>query len=116
MKGLRGECLQVSRARGEEFRGFLSMGVLHTYYITYTCLCTHLISMIYVLTGGRVSNTFWLITSLIFNGFSIRKKFWKAETKAYSMAPSDLAYLVVDIVLSWFMSWFKQEMLCQSWW
>ena len=27
MKGLRGECLQVSRARGEEFRGFLSMGV-----------------------------------------------------------------------------------------
>ena len=55
MKGLRGECLQVSRARGEEFRGFLSMGVLHTYYITYKCLCTHLISMIYVLTGGRVS-------------------------------------------------------------
>ena len=54
-EGLRGECLQVSRARGEEFRGFLSMGVLHTYYITYTCLCTHLITMIYVLTGGRVS-------------------------------------------------------------
>ena len=24
--------------------------------------------------------TFLLITSLIFNGFSIRKKFWKAET------------------------------------
>ena len=24
--------------------------------------------------------TFWLITSLILNGFSIRKKFWKAET------------------------------------
>ena len=33
VKGLKGECLQVSRARGEEFRGFLSMGVLHTYYI-----------------------------------------------------------------------------------
>ena len=66
--------------------------------------------------GAGSQNTFWLITSLIFNGFSIRKKFWKAETKAYSMAPSDLAYLVVDVVLSWFMSWFKQEMLCQSWW
>ena len=26
------------------------------------------------------THTFWLITSLIFNGFSIRKKFWKAET------------------------------------
>ena len=24
--------------------------------------------------------TFLLITSLIFNGFSIQKKFWKAET------------------------------------
>ena len=63
-----------------------------------------------------LKTTFGLITSSIFNGFSIRKKFCKAETKAYSLAPSDLAYLVVDIVLSWFMSWFKQEMLCQSWW
>ena len=106
----------MSRARGEEFRGFLSMGVLHTYYITYTCLCTHLINMIYVLTEAGSQNMFGLITSLIFNGFAIQKKFWKAETKAYSLAPSDLAYLVVDIVLSWFMSWFKQEMLCQSWW
>ena len=26
------------------------------------------------------THTFWLITSLILNGFSIRKKFWKAET------------------------------------
>ena len=26
------------------------------------------------------THTFFLITSLIFNGFSIRKKFWKAET------------------------------------
>ena len=28
----------------------------------------------------RKKHTFWLITSLILNGFSIRKKFWKAET------------------------------------
>ena len=26
------------------------------------------------------THTFWLITSLILNGFSIRKKFWKAQT------------------------------------
>ena len=30
--------------------------------------------------GKEHTQTFWLITSLILNGFSIRKKFWKAET------------------------------------
>ena len=30
--------------------------------------------------GKEHTHTFWLITSLVFNGFSIRKKFWKAET------------------------------------
>ena len=30
--------------------------------------------------GKEHTHTFWLITSLIFNGFSIQKKFWKAET------------------------------------
>ena len=30
--------------------------------------------------GKEHRDTFWLITSLIFNRFSIRKKFWKAET------------------------------------
>ena len=30
--------------------------------------------------GKEHTHTFWLITSLIFNRFSIRKKFWKAET------------------------------------
>ena len=32
----------------------------------------------YMLKQG--TNIFWLITFLIFNRFSIRKKFWKAET------------------------------------
>ena len=31
-------------------------------------------------TGKEHKHTFWLITSLILNGFSIRKKLWKAET------------------------------------
>ena len=30
--------------------------------------------------GKEHTHTFWFITSLIFNGFSIRKKFWKAES------------------------------------
>ena len=30
------------------------------------------------------------------------------------MAPSDLANLLVYIILSWFMSWFKQEMIYQT--
>ena len=30
--------------------------------------------------GKEHTHTFCLITSLIFNGFSIRKKFWKADT------------------------------------
>ena len=30
--------------------------------------------------GKQHTHTFWLITCLILNGFSIRKKFWKAET------------------------------------
>ena len=33
--------------------------------------------------GKEHTHTFWLITSLILNGFSIRKKFWKAETRAF---------------------------------
>ena len=33
--------------------------------------------------GKRHTHTFWLITSLILNGFSIRKKFWKAETESF---------------------------------
>ena len=34
--------------------------------------------------GKEHTDTFWLITSLIINGFSIRKKFWKAETESFS--------------------------------
>ena len=33
--------------------------------------------------GKEHTHTFWLITSLILNGFSIRKKFWKAETESF---------------------------------
>ena len=39
------------------------------------------------------SNTFLLITILIFNQFSIRKKFWKAETQTFPTIPSNAMYV-----------------------
>ena len=39
--------------------------------------------------GKEHTHTFWLITSLILNGFSIRKKFWKAETESFPTMPSN---------------------------
>ena len=39
------------------------------------------------------THTFWLITSLIFKGFSIRKKFWKAETQGFPTIPSNTMYI-----------------------
>ena len=40
--------------------------------------------------GKEHTHTFWLITSLILNGFSIRKKFWKAETESFPTILSNL--------------------------
>ena len=42
--------------------------------------------------GKEHTHTFWLITSLILNGFSIRKKFWKAETESFPTIPSNSMY------------------------
>ena len=43
--------------------------------------------------GKRTYHTFWLITSLILNGFPIRKKFWKAETESFPTIPSNFMYV-----------------------
>ena len=43
--------------------------------------------------GKEHTDTFWLITSLIINGFSIRKKFWKAEIESFPSIPSDPMYV-----------------------
>ena len=43
--------------------------------------------------GKEHTHTFWLITSLILNGFSIRKKFWKAETENFPAIPSNPMYV-----------------------
>ena len=41
-------------------------------------------------------HTFVPITFLIFNQFSIRKKFWKAETEGFSTTPSILYMLILS--------------------
>ena len=43
--------------------------------------------------GKEHTHTFWLITSLILNGFSIQKKFWKAETESFPTIPSNPMYV-----------------------
>ena len=43
--------------------------------------------------GKEHTYTFWLITSLILNGFSIRKKFWKAETESFPTISSNSMYV-----------------------
>ena len=67
----------------------------HLYYICQHCRCKIRISnafnAIYVDTvNTKHIHTFLLITFLIFKGFSIRKKFWKAETQGFSTMPSIL--------------------------
>ena len=67
----------------------------HLYYICRHCLYKTRISnafnAIYVDTvNTKHIHTFLPITFLIFNGFSIRKKFWKAETQGFSTIPSIL--------------------------
>ena len=61
----------------------------HQYYICQYCLYKTRISnafnAIYVDTvDTKHIHTFLSITFLILNGFSIRKKFWKAETQGFS--------------------------------
>ena len=42
---------------------------------------------------SKWSYTSLLITFLIFNRFSIRKKFWKAETTGFPTIPSNTIYV-----------------------
>ena len=68
------------------------------YHQHYTCQhCRHktrisnAFNAIYVDTvDTKHTHTFLPITFLIFNGFSISKKFWKAETQGFSTIPSVL--------------------------
>ena len=74
----------------------------HQYYICRHCRYKTRISntfnAIYVDTvDTKHIHTFLPITFLIFNGFSIRKKFWKAETQGFSTIPSTLYMSTLSI-------------------
>ena len=74
----------------------------HQYYLCQHCQYKTRISntfnAIYVNTvDTKHIHTFLAITFLIFNGFSIRKKFWKAETQGFSTIPSILSMLTLSI-------------------
>ena len=62
---------------------------IHQIHLRAVMLCMSKMSKM----GKGHTHTFWLITSLILNGFSIQKKFWKAETKGFSIMPSNTVYI-----------------------
>ena len=55
--------------------------------------CNALNAMFVETVDTKHIHTFLPITFLIFNGFSIRKKFWKAETQGFSTIPSNTIYV-----------------------
>ena len=74
----------------------------HQHYICQHCRYKKRISntfnAIYVDTvDTKHMHTFLPITFLIFNGLSIRKKFWKAETQGFSTIPSILYMSILSI-------------------
>ena len=67
-------------------------------YCRYRTRISNAFNAIYVDTvDTKHIHTFLAITFLIFNGFSIRKKFWKAETQGFSTIPSILYMSTLSI-------------------
>ena len=63
-------------------------------YCRYRIRISNAFNAIYVDTvDTKHIHTFLPITFLIFNRFSIRKKFWKAETYGFSTTPSNTIYV-----------------------
>ena len=60
----------------QKIKAMLKMSKIDKVHIRGVRLCMSKMSKM----GKEHTHTFWLITSLILNGFSIQKKFWKAET------------------------------------
>ena len=87
-----GFSMDFQSAKSFEKLGLRAFQPYHLYYICRHCRYKTRISnafnAIYVNTvDTKHIHTFMLITFLIFNGFSIRKKFWKAETQGFSPIP-----------------------------
>ena len=64
----------------------LTLSIQRSKHAMHWMLC---LSRLWILLSKHI-HTFLPITFLIFNGFSICKKFWKAETKGFSTIPSKL--------------------------
>ena len=60
----------------QKIKAMSKMSQIDKVHIMAVMLCMSKMSKM----GKEHTHTFWLITFLILNGFSIRKKFWKAET------------------------------------
>ena len=77
----------------------------HQYYICrhgrYKTRISNAFNAIYVNTvNTKHIHTFLPITFLIFNGFSIHKKFWKVKTRGFSTIPSILSMSTLSIQFS----------------
>ena len=73
----------------QKIKAMLKMSKIDQIHLRAVMLCMLETSKI----GKEHTHTFWLITSLILNGFSIRKKFWKAETESFPTIPSNSMYV-----------------------
>ena len=60
----------------QKIKAMSKMSKIDQIHLRAVMLCMSKVSKM----GKKHTHTFWLIPSLILNGFSIRKKFWKAET------------------------------------
>ena len=60
----------------QKIKAMSKMSKIDEVHLMAVMLCMSKMSMM----GKEHTYTFWLITSLILNGFSIKKTFWKAET------------------------------------
>ena len=73
----------------QKIKAMLKMSKIDQIHLRTVMLCMSKMSKM----GKEHTHTFWLITSLILNGFSIRKKFWKAETESFLTIPSNPMYV-----------------------
>ena len=73
----------------QKIKAMLKMSKIDKVHIRGVRLCMSKMSKM----GKEHTHTFWLITSLILNGFSIQKKFWKAETESFPTIPSNPMYV-----------------------
>ena len=97
-------CMKMDFQSAKSF-GKLRLWAFQPYHLYYICRhcryktrISNAFNAIYVDTvDTKHTHTFLLITFLIFNGLSIRKKFWKAETQGFSTIPSILYMSTLSI-------------------